>query len=213
MREGIQILTETGVAAYQTPEQAIRAFMTLTTYARNLRILYETPRDIPLEFNIEGQQAKSLLTNHIPATGEVLPEEQSKRFLEACGIPVTLPRIATSAAEAVTHASLMGYPVVMKIHSPDITHKSDVGGVMLNLDDEKMDRHAWDHMMQKVKNLMPEARVEGVGIQKMAVSKEGLELIVGIKKDPVFGTVISLIVAIFAKRAPQVPPLQTPAAA
>ncbi len=212
MREGIQILTEAGVAAYQTPEQAIRAFMTLTTYARNLRILYETPRDIPVEFNIDRDQAKLELINRLPAEGEILSEEHSKRFLEACGIPVTLPRIATSAGEAIALASLTGYPVVMKIHSQDITHKSDVGGVMLNLADEKMVMHAWDHMMQKVKNLMPEARVEGVSIQKMAVSKEGLELIVGIKKDPVFGTVImagmgGTAAELYADRALGFPPL------
>ncbi|HRY31382.1 MAG TPA: bifunctional acetate--CoA ligase family protein/GNAT family N-acetyltransferase [Bacteroidales bacterium] len=212
MREGIQILTDAGVAAYQTPEQAIRAFMTLTSYARNLGILYETPRDIPLEFNIDREKAKAEFLRDWSTEGEILSEESSKRFLEAYGIPVTLPRIAHSAEEAVALSTVTTYPVVMKIHAPDITHKSDVGGVMLNLADEKMVRHAWDHMMYKVKTLMPGARIEGVSIQKMASSKEGLELIVGIKKDPVFGTVImagmgGTAAELYADRALGFPPL------
>jgi acetyltransferase len=212
MRDGMEILNESGVAAYQTPEQAIRSFMTLVAYSRNQEMLYQTPRDIPVEFHIDRETIKKEFNLCKDDGTTVLPEVQSKAFLEAYGIPTTLPVLATHKDEALEKARMIGYPVVMKIHSPDITHKSDVGGVMLSLSDDEMISHAWDSMMERVKGKAPSARIEGVSLQKMAVNKEAVELILGIKKDPVFGTVIMVgmggtAAELYADRALGFPPL------
>ncbi len=189
MREGRQILAEAGIPTYGTPGQAVRAFMTLVTYARNLRTLYETPKDIPvnLSFDREAYREKIL---PLFAKDPVVSETVSKQLLEAYGIPTTMPRTATSPEEAVRHASEVGYPVVLKVLSPDITHKTDVGGVMLELEDEGMVRGAYERILHNVATRAPHARIHGVTVQRMVDAKDGIELILGIKKDPVFGTVL-----------------------
>jgi len=121
---------------------------------------------------------------------EVLSEEMSKKILDAYGIPTTLPRLARTKEEAVKLSREIGYPVVLKIHSPDITHKTDVGGVALDLEDDHMVEAAFDRMLQTVRERAPEARIEGVTVQKMVIARDVLEMIIGSKKDPTFGTVI-----------------------
>ena len=190
MHEGINILNSAGIPAYQTPEQAIRSFMTLVQYASNLQTLYETPRDIPFEFEYDREKVRIDFLNSIHPSETLLSEELSKRLLQSYGIPVTMPRIAGTAAEAVIYAREMGYPVVLKIQSPDITHKSDVGGVMLNLGTGKMVKAGFETIMTMVRSRVPNARVEGVTVQPMISSKEAVEMILGIKRDPVFGTVM-----------------------
>lgn len=212
MREGMQLLNNNGVAAYQTPEQAIRSFMTLVAYSRNLEILYETPKDVSLEFTIARDELKKDFTAHWEKQPSVLSEELSKYILESYGIPATRPVVATDAKAAVETAQKIGFPVVMKIQSPDISHKTDVGGVILNLTDEEMVIHAFETMLKRVGKKAPAARIEGVTIQKMAQHKEGLEMILGIKKDPVFGTVImagmgGIAAELYADRALGFPPL------
>jgi acetyltransferase len=101
-----------------------------------------------------------------------------------------VPDIATNAEDAVKIAKDIGYPVVLKIHSPDITHKSDIGGVMLNIIDDAMVRYAYDKIMHNVQSKFPGAKIDGVSIQQMVREKDSLELILGTKKDPVFGTVM-----------------------
>jgi acetyltransferase len=190
MREGIQVLIDKGIAAYMTPEQAIRAFMALVDYARNLQTLYETPKDVPLRFPIDRQKLRSWFVSDDFAESGIVSENASKGLLEAYGIATTKPHPATSVDEAVSTAGEIGYPVVLKINSPDITHKSDIGGVALNLEDETMVRIAFERMLTGARAKLPSARIEGVTVQRMVRAKESVELIVGIKKDPAFGTVI-----------------------
>ena len=190
MREGIRILMEKGVAAYQTPEQAIRSFMILVAYARNLKTLYETPKDMPVRFSMDREKLRSeFIASHFN-TDSVLSEDVSKILLGKYGIPSTTPYPAETPDDAVRIGEEIGYPVVMKIHSPDITHKTDVGGVALDLDDETMVRNAFDRMMTRVAVRAPQARLEGVTIQRMVDVKDAVELILGIKKDASFGTVM-----------------------
>lgn len=190
MREAVRLLNEAEIPTYNTPEQAVRAFMTLVNYARNLENLYETPREISLEFPIEREKIRQQVLPWLVQGPEILDEQTSKKILSAYGIPTSVPLIAQTKEEAVKLSQQIGYPVVLKIHSPDITHKTDVGGVVLDLEDAHMVETAFDRIMSSVKKLVPQAKIEGVTVQKMIKAKDGLEMIIGSKKDPTFGAVI-----------------------
>ena len=118
----------------------------------------------------------------------LLSEVESKELLEGAGVPVAKSRLATSAKEAGAAAKEVGFPVVMKIVSPDIAHKSDVGGVKLGLESKEEVREAFDEMMKKVKKHEPHARITGVAVQHQA--PQGTEVIVGMTRDPQFGPVM-----------------------
>jgi len=190
MHEADDILVENGIPSYKTPEQAIRAFMTMVAYNRNLKTLYETPKDIPVDFTLDRQQLRDAFDRMVGADDKILSEDTSKSILENFGISTTKPFLAVNADQAAEISARISYPVVLKILSPDITHKSDVGGVQLNLGTEKMVRAAFERIMESVKTKMPGARVDGVTVQKMVSSKDAVEMILGIKKDSVFGTVL-----------------------
>ena len=127
--------------------------------------------------------------DHARAEGRtVLTEIESKQILEEAGIPTAGARLAKKAEEAVAAAKDLGYPVVLKIVSPDVTHKSDVGGVRLGLDSGEAVTAAFSEIVEAVKQRQPDARIDGVAVQKMA--RPGIEVIVGMSKDPQFGPVL-----------------------
>ena len=190
MRDGLPVLAEANVAAYPTPEQAVRAFMTLVGYARNLETLYETPKDVAIQFPYDRAEAKRRFVAERLGAGGVLPEDVSKELLASYGIRVVQPVAAASAQEAIRAAQRTGYPVVLKVRSPDISHKTEVGGVMLDLGSPAMVQAGFDAIMRGARERRPDARLEGVTVQPMIRDRDGHELILGIKKDPVFGTVI-----------------------
>ncbi len=190
MKEGVRILNDARVATYATPEQAVRAFMTLVEYARNLKILYETPRDIPLEFSLDREVIRDIFCPVLKDKSKTLSEEKSKELLNAYGIPVSMPRTAYTADEAVLISEETGYPVVFKIMSPDISHKSDSGGVILNIRNKSQARSSYNQLIKNVKEAEPDARIEAVTVQPMVIMNGTIEMILGIKRDPVFGTVI-----------------------
>lgn len=190
MSSGVRILNDYGIPNYKTPEQAVRAFMTLVEYSRNLETLYETPRDIPVEFSEERKKIRSEFRTIIKNKNEILSEENSKKLLSAYNIPVSIPVPAKTAEEAIKTANEISYPVVFKILSPDITHKSDSGGVITEINSDETALMSFNKIMESVKEKMPDAVIEGVSVQKMIKMKDSTELILGIKKDPVFGTVI-----------------------
>ncbi len=212
MHEADDILVENGIPSYKTPEQAIRAFMTMVAYNRNLATLYETPKDVPVEFTLDRPRLRESFNQVIAGEENILSESVSKDILETFGISTTKPFFAVNADEAVEISGRIGYPVVLKIHSADITHKSDVGGVQLNLGNEKLVRAAFERIMESARSKRPDARIEGVTVQKMAVAKDSVEMILGIKKDKVFGTVImvgmgGITAELFGDRALGFPPL------
>jgi len=190
VREGTNLLNEAGIPTYPTPEQAVKAFMTLVSYARNLEILYETPKDIPVDFPVDRKELRARFASILTAAEGPLSESRSKELLASYGIPVAGPLAAATAGDAVAAADAAGYPVVLKILSPDITHKTDVGGVALDLADAGAVRAAFGAMMETVRRKAPEARLEGVTVQRMVRSGDGVEMILGVKKDPTFGTVV-----------------------
>ena len=210
--EGVQVLSEAGIPTYTTPEQAVRAFMHLVSYARNLQILHETPRDMPVDFSLDRKRLRGVFDTLLTEGGDILSENVSKAFLEAYEIPVTKPQAARTPDEAVEIARRAGYPVVLKIHSPQITHKTDVGGVALNISDEAAVRATFEKMTTKAKNLRPDADIVGVTVQKMVSYPNSIELIMGAKKDPIFGSVIMIgaggtAAEVFKDRALGLPPL------
>lgn len=190
VRGSMSMLVEAGVATYSTPEQAVRAFMTLVDYADNLEDLYETPRDIMADFPGDQQRMRQEFLSVIPKEDSILSEIESKRLLQLYGIPVTMPSLARSQEEAVSIASETGYPVVLKVHSPDITHKTEVGGVAVNIDCREVLEEAWKNIMSSVADRAPGAEILGISVQRMAAVRQGTEMILGARKDPVFGSVI-----------------------
>jgi acetyltransferase len=212
MREGTEILDESGVAAFLTPEQAIRAFMTLVAYGRNLKALYETPKDVPVEFRLDREEFRRKFLESHGRGPAVLPEDVSKSLIAHYGLPVARTIPAASPEEAAGAAREIGYPVVLKVRSPGISHKSAAGGVALNLENEAMVRAAYDSILAAALRYAPGARLEGVTVQPMVKGTDGLELILGIQKDPVFGTVIlagmgGLAVELLGERTLGLPPL------
>jgi acetyltransferase len=190
VKRGTEILNEAGIPTYATPEKAVRAFMHLVSYTRNREILYETPREIPIAFSMDREEIKRKFEASISGPQETLSETQSKSLLEAYGIAVTLPILAESEEEALTAAHRMGYPVVLKIHSREIIHKSEVDGVVLNLHNDDELRHSFRKIISNAESNRPDADVEGVTVQPMATSPDGLEMVLGAVKDPVFGSAI-----------------------
>ena len=195
VREARERLTAAGVATYDFPEQAIEAFMDLVSYARNIEALSETPRSVPVSFTLEREHADALIAGAVNENGEVLSELSSKTLLSAYGIPVTMPLPASSVQEAIAAAEKIGYPVALKIGSPQITHKTEAGGVELALADEQQVGDAYARILAAAKSNGGDAQARAVTVQPMAAAAAafgGHELVLGARKDPTFGAVIML---------------------
>jgi acetyltransferase len=187
---GRQILNQAGVPTYDSPDRAVRAFTYLVSYRRNRETLYETPRQVPHVGTVDLATARAQIDHAYAAGRSVLTEFESKNLLAAFGIPTTVPRPASSALSAVEIAREVGYPIVMKIDSPQIVHKTEVQGVVLGIASDDEVRHALEEMVERAKRLRPDADIHGVTLQSMITSADGVELIVGAKRDPVFGAVM-----------------------
>ncbi|HUX48380.1 MAG TPA: bifunctional acetate--CoA ligase family protein/GNAT family N-acetyltransferase [Dehalococcoidia bacterium] len=187
--EARQLLYENNVPTYEFPEEAIKTYLYMYQYSRNLEELYETPEDLPLDAAPPSNYLKILARHRIKEGKTLLSEEDSKKFLSTYGVSVAAPYLTKSTADAVSIASNIGYPVAMKITSPDISHKSDIGGVRLNISSASGVEKAFTEIMAAAKKSKRDARIDGVSIQKMVTSFD-YELIIGGKKDPVLGPVI-----------------------
>jgi len=155
--EGRAILNAAGVPSYVRPGPAVRAFMHLVSYARNRDVLYEIPKAVPVDVVIDEVERKNLIPADLTAEEPVLSEAASKNLLAAYGIPVIRPEDAHTEDAAVALAAKIGYPVVLKVLSPQITHKTDVGGVALNLQTEPEVRAAFDRIVKSAKAKRPDA--------------------------------------------------------
>lgn len=189
MEEGIRLLNEAGIPTARTPNEAVAGFASLIQHARNRELLYETPHEISLTFPPECAQLRGPLV-----VGEfehdLLSEAQAKHILSAYGIPVAEPVPATSATEAAAIAKRIGFPVVLKVVSPQIAHKTDIGGVELNLTDEQQVELAYQRITKAVHEKRPDASIDTITVQPMVTQPSGLELLLGLKTDPIFGPVI-----------------------
>jgi acetyltransferase len=209
---------DAGIAGFDTPEQAVRAFSMLLRYRHNQLELSQAPPAMLANQRPDSASIRQIVQAALAAGRTLLSEPEAKAVLQACGIPVVATqRVAATADAAAQAATALGFPVVLKILSDDISHKSDVGGVALNLADEAAVRHAAATMLARVQQQLPQARVQGFTVQSMVQRRHAQELIVGSAIDPVFGPVIlfgqgGTAVEVMADRAVALPPLNVPLA-
>jgi acetyltransferase len=208
---GENILNAAGIPTYAYPDAAARVFHAMWRYTDNLRALYETPESVE-DAGVDGagrERATSIIENALAHDRTLLTEAESKSLLASYGIPTVETAIARSEDEAAAHARRIGYPVALKLHSETITHKTDVGGVRLNLHDDDAVRGAW----KAIRAAVAPGDFLGVTVQPM-VKAEGYELILGSSVDAQFGPVLLFgsggqLVEIFKDRALGLPPLTT----
>jgi len=189
VQKGREVLYRNNIPIYETPEDAVKTYLNMYKYYRNLELLYETPAELPLKEAPPKYHLKALIRRVVKEGRTVLSEEESKDFLSDYGIPIILPYLVHSIDGAISIANRIKYPVVLKIASPDISHKSDVGGVKAGIRTEDELREEYSQLLVKVKEKAPQAVISGVTVQKM-IDKIDYEVILGAKKDKDFGSVI-----------------------
>ncbi|ALK97189.1 GCN5 family acetyltransferase [Massilia sp. WF1] len=202
---------DAGVPVFDTPEEAVRGFLELVDYQRNQQLLMQAPPacvTAPPDRAAARARVDSLLAAGVLAVGEA----DAKAILAAYGIPVVATEAVGDADAALDAARRIGYPVALKILSPDIVHKTDVGGVVLDLADDAGLARAARAMLERVRGALPQARIAGFTVQAMARRARAHELIVGIGSDPVFGPVVlfgqgGVAVEVTADQAVALPPL------
>jgi acetyltransferase len=183
----VEILNQTGIPTYETPERAVRAFLYMVEYSRNLETLLEIPPKLTRHMAFDQEKARTLLSR---ATGRgFVPESDSREILAAYGLPVIRTETADTEEQASRLGKATGYPLVIKLHSPDITHKTDSGGVRLDLRCDTEVRAAYRQVMESARRYKPDARIEGVTIQPFFANPD-FETLLGAKRDANFGPVI-----------------------
>ena len=214
---GKSILNGAGIPTFDYPDTAAQAFNNMWRYNYNLRGIYETP-ELAADNGANGEsidrdRAARIIENVRAKGREILTEFEAKELLDAYGIPTVQTKVAGSADEAVDLAEGFSYPVVLKLNSETITHKTDVGGVRLDLEDAEAVREAFVQMEESIRDNFGEEHFSGVTVQPM-VSLEGYELILGSSLDPQFGPVLLFgsggsLVEVYKDRALALPPLTT----
>jgi acetyltransferase len=183
----VELLNETGIPTFDTPERAVKAFLYMVEYARNLETLLEIPPKLTGHMVFDQEKARKLLSG--AGAQEFMPESDAKGMLMAYGLPMIRTEIAKSEAQASSIGRELGYPLVMKVHSPDITHKTDAGGVRLDLRCDADVCEAYNQIISSAHRYKTDARIEGVTIQPY-FSNPDFEILLGAKRDPNFGPVI-----------------------
>jgi len=178
------------IPVYDTPEQAVRAYMYLVNYRRNQALLIETPPSVPEDFTIDKVKARSLIKKVLEEEGSWLSEFESKELLAAYAIPVVTTTVVQTPQQAQEIAATLGVPVALKIVSSDILHKSDAGGVELNLKDSDSVYVAAKEMLQRINNAYPDSQLEGFSVEPMVKIQHAYELIIGMIEDADFGPVM-----------------------
>ena len=187
-RKARRILRENGIPSFTTPEEAVSTFMYMYNYSRNLELLYQTPEELPVQ-QPNSTFVKGTLRHAFCDGRSVLSLPESLRILEAYQIPTMKTLIARTPEEASALSSKIGYPVVLKALSPQISHKSNIGGVVLNVCSSSETKTFFGEIANRVKNYSSTAEFQGVTIQPM-IREKGHELILGSKKDAQFGSII-----------------------
>jgi acetyltransferase len=215
VRPARDLLSTRQIPNFRTPEAAVDAFNSIASFYRNQQLLQQTPSPLSDMAKPDSEGARLLIEGVLAERRKVLTEMESKALLAAFHIPVTRTMLARSANEAMLIASQLGYPVALKIDSPDVSHKSDVSGVLLDVGSAATVRDGYNDMMEAVKRALPAARINGVTIQPMAgrpQQRKGREVFVGLTTDDPFGPVITFgaggtMIELIADRAMELPPL------
>ena len=211
-QRGRHLLDEHGLAVFETPAEAVTAFMQRVRYARAQRQLLETPPALTSDVQPDRGAALDVVEDALADGREWLNEHEAKRVLAAYGIPTVETAVAHDLDELTAEADRLGYPVVVKILSPDITHKSDVGGVALDLGSAEAARDAARRMVDRVKEIAPSVIIKGFTVQPMIDRPGAHELILGMTEDAHFGPVLlfghgGTATEVIADRALALPPL------
>lgn len=177
------------IPTYRYPESAVDVFMAMYRFDQNQKLLYETPASIPGNFSPKTSDARAVIEKVKSEGRTSFTEFEAKQLLSAYDLPVLEPKIAQSAEEAAYFAAETGFPVVMKIVSADILHKTDVRGVRLNVSSKEEAKVIYESLISTAKKERPDAFLQGVLIERM--EKKRYELLIGSKKDPVFGPLIA----------------------
>ena len=185
-----EIASSAGIPTFDTPEDAVAGFLQIVHYRRNQNLLMQVPPSVSSIAASERGTARALVREALAAGRYLLSDPETKAILRAYGMSLVETRAASTVDEAVAAARGIGFPVAVKILSPDVMHKSDVGGVALDLDSEAAVRAAAQRVRKRLQEMRPDARFEGFSVQAMARRPEGHELILGAATDPVFGPVI-----------------------
>jgi len=200
------------IPCFSTPETAVEAFSYLAAYYHNQQLLLQVPEPIAFSGQADVTSAKQIIERVQASHRQILTTIESKAILSAFSVPVTETYLTTNAKDAMSVAALIGFPVVMKINSPDISHKQDVGGVQLNITNMGAVRQVFNQLMVHVKQKRPDAQILGVTVERMYKTANDRELMVGVLRDPVLGPVINFgaggsLVEIMQDRALALPPL------
>ena len=205
-------LAEAQIPSFRTPEAAVGAFGNIASFYQNQQLLQQTPPPLSPGAPPDVEGARLLIESVLTERRRILTEMESKALLSAFHIPVTQTLLARNANEAMMIATQIGFPVALKIDSPDISHKSDVGGVALNVMNATAVRDIWQDMVEAVRAKQPDARINGVTVQAMARKKRGRELYIGVVTDDPFGPVITFggggtMIELLNDHAMELPPL------
>ncbi len=206
------VLRDASIPNFRTPEAAVGAFGNIASFYQNQQLLQQTPPPLTHLAKPDIEGARLVIEGVLAERRNVLTEMESKTLLAAFHIPVTKTILARSATEAMMIATQLGFPVALKIESPDVTHKSDVQGVALNVMNGATARDTYTEMVQRVAQHLPQARINGVTVQKMARAQRGREVCIGMVTDEPFGPVITFgaggtMIELIDDRAMELPPL------
>jgi acetyltransferase len=212
MASSRSLFRERGIPTFGTPEAAVEAFAATASHRANQELLLQVPEPLSPAGKPDSEGARIIVQSALAAGRRLLDVVESKALLSAFGIPIVRSVPAHDAAEAVAIAEEIGFPIAMKIHSKDITHKSDVDGVRLSLTNGRDVRSNYEALIEIVSRRSPEARIEGVLIEPMWHTQSGRELMLGVVNDDVFGPVISVglggvMVEVLRDRSIGLPPL------
>lgn len=180
------------VPCFRTAEAAVDGYIAMVTFYQNQQMLLQTPESRSPQTEIDPAGAHMLIESVLTERRKILNEMESKALLAAFGVAVTQTMFVHSANEAILVAEQLGFPVAMKVHSPDIGNKSDVGGVRLNVANALAVRNAYNDILAVVGERLPEARIEGISVQPMSNKPNGRELAISVRQDDIFGPVIRL---------------------
>lgn len=200
------------IPTYETPDKAVRGFMHLVRYRRNQEMLMQVPPSVPGEFETNPVEARTAIAAALNEGREWLSPAEVRHVLASYGIRTVRSRAAATPEDVARSAAEIGGPVALKVVSPDILHKSDVGGVMLNLETPDEARNAARAMVDRIRRLRPEARITGFTVEEMIRRPHAHELIVGMVEDRQFGPFIlfghgGVAVEVMRDKAVALPPL------
>ena len=212
VRSANELFSKNHIPAFSNPESSVDAFAFLANYTRNQEFLVQVPGSLAQRSEPDIEGARLIIESALAERRTLLSPLECKALLHAFSIPVTMGINCRSANEALVAAENLGFPVVMKINSQTLTHKSDVGGVRLNISNAQAVRSTYNSLRDEVQSKAPDAEIEGVLVEPMHSSRHGRELLIGVTHDQVFGPIITFgaggtAVEVLRDRAVALPPL------